>query len=328
MDAKGASISRVTERKIENAFFREDFKRCSGEEISRLNNITDFKNYYVRSILNEVDTESIRTIALKICIVSPSDFVISVVVPMLTDLGCKVASFSSATLDSPDKIVEEIEKNNANFAAYIDSNGETLILIDKLGNVVKDDLFTTLTSLIIFRNAVNSKVVVPITAPSVIENLAEKYKGKVVRTKTSPQAVMEQMLSHNLLKYRENMYQFLLNFDALAGLVKIIEFLSVNKTTLTDTIKEIPDFYVSKKKIFCPWELKGRVMRTLITEKNGEKVELLDGVKFILENGWALILPDADMPLCRVYSEGDSPLIAESISDKYLDKIKSIINTR
>jgi len=102
------------------------------------------------------------------------------------------------------------------------------------------------------------------------------------------------------------MYQFLLNFDAIAGLVKIIEFLCLQNTTLTETIKEIPDFYVSKKKIFCPWELKGRVMRTLITEKDQEKVELLDGVKFILENGWALVLPDADMPFAGLLRRGDT----------------------
>lgn len=327
MDAKGASISRVLERKIENSFFREDFKRCSGEEISRLNNITDFKNYYVRSILNEIDTDAIRSNSPKICIVSPSDFVISIVVPMLTDLGCKVASFSSSNLNEIDTIVDEIKSNDANFAAFIDSNGETLVLIDKNGNIVKDDLFISLTSLISFKSNPGSKVVVPITAPSVIEIMAEKHKGKVVRTKTSPQAVMEQMLNYNLFKNRENMNQFLLNFDALAGLIKILEFLCVKSTTLSDILKEIPDFYVSKKKIFCPWELKGRVMRTLITEKNGEKVELLDGVKFILENGWALILPDADLPLCRIYSEGDTPNVADIISEKYLEKIKAIINS-
>ncbi|HHV28429.1 mannose-1-phosphate guanyltransferase [Acetivibrio mesophilus] len=328
MDSKGASISRVTERKIENSFSREDFKRCSGDEVSRLNNITDFKNYYVRSILNEVDVESIKSNTPKICIVSPSDFVISIVVPMLTDLGCKVASFSSSNLNEVDTIIDEIKNNNAGFAAFIDSNGETLVLIDKYGNVVKDDLFLCLTSLITFKSVPNSKVVVPITAPSIIETLAGRYNGKVVRTKTSPQAVMEQMLNHNLFKNRENMDQFLLNFDAIAGLVKIIEYLCLKNTTLTETIKEIPDFYVSKKKIFCPWELKGRVMRTLITEKDEEKVELLDGVKFILDNGWALVLPDADMPLCRVYSEGISPDVAETISDKYLDKIKAIINDK
>lgn len=327
MDAKGASISRVLERKIENSFFREDFKRCSGEEISRLNNITDFKNYYVRSILNEIDTDAIRSNSPKICVVSPSDFVISIVVPMLTDLGCKVASFSSSNLNEIDTIVDEIKSNDANFAAFIDSNGETLVLIDKNGNIVKDDLFISLTSLISFKSNPGSKVVVPITAPSVIEIMAQKHKGKVVRTKTSPQAVMEQMLNYNLFKNRENMNQFLLNFDALAGLIKILEFLCMKSTTLSDILKEIPDFYVSKKKIFCPWELKGRVMRTLITEKNGEKVELLDGVKFILKNGWVLILPDADLPLCRIYSEGDTPNVADIISEKYLEKIKTIINS-
>ena len=176
MDSKGASISRALERKIENAFFKEDYKRCSGEEISRLNNITDFKNYYVRSILNEIDVQVIRNKGPKVCIVSPSDFVISVVVPMLTDVGCKVASFFSADLHVTDTIVEEINKSSADFAAFIDSNGEALVLIDKLGNIVKDDLFISLTSLITFKNMENAKVVVPITAPSVIESLAEKYK--------------------------------------------------------------------------------------------------------------------------------------------------------
>jgi len=327
MDSKGASISRVTERKIENAFFREDFRRCSGEEISRLNNITDFKNYYVRSILSDVDIDAIRSFPQKICIISPSDFVISLVVPMLQDIGCKVASFYSS-FNARDKIIEEIEKSDADFAAYIDSNGETLTLIDKTGNIIDDDLFLSLTSLIMFKNIANSKVVVPITAPSVIETLAKKYNGNVLRTKTSPHAVMEQMLNHNLLKNKENAYQFSLNFDALAGLVKIIEYLCKNKTPLTETMKEIPAFHVSKKKIFCPWELKGKVMRTLITEKSDEKVELLDGVKFIMDRGWVLVLPDADMPLCRVYSEGDTPHIAESISEKYLNKIRTIINSR
>ncbi|MCX8128646.1 MAG: mannose-1-phosphate guanyltransferase [Clostridia bacterium] len=325
MDSKGASISRVMERKIENAFFREDFKRCSGEEISRLNNITDFKNYYVRSVLNEINTQRIREKSPKVCVISPSDFVISVVVPMLTDVGCKTVSFSSLTLNDMNLIINEINKNNLDFAAFIDGNGETLILIDKQGNIIKDDLFISLTSLILFKSQESSHVVVPITAPSVIEELAARYNGKVIRTKTSPQAIMEQMLTRNALKSRENINQFLLNFDALAGLVKIIEFLCINSLSLNDALREIPDFYISKKNIFCPWELKGKVMRTLITEKNGEKVELLDGVKFIMENGWALVLPDADMPLCRVYSEGDSPQIAEVISDKYLNKIKSII---
>jgi len=43
---------------------------------------------------------------------------------MLTDLGCKVASFSSTNVSEVDTIVDEIKDNNASFAAFIDSNGE------------------------------------------------------------------------------------------------------------------------------------------------------------------------------------------------------------
>ena len=152
MDSKGASISRVQERKIENSFFREDFKRCSGDEISRLNNITDFKNYYVRSILNEIDMEKIRGQNISLCIISPSDFVISVIVPMITDLGSKVVSFSSQDISSIKSISDEIAKTGADFAAYIDSNAENLIIIDSDGNVIKDELFLSLTSLIVFKS--------------------------------------------------------------------------------------------------------------------------------------------------------------------------------
>lgn len=328
MDSKGASISRLMERKIENAFFREDFKRCSASEISRLNNITDFKDYYAKAVLHDIDQEQIKEMSPRICVLSPSDFVLALITPMLTDVGCEVVKLGASKVELNESISEELIENNIDFAAYIDSNGEQLILIDKLGNIIQDDFFILLTSLILFKSSETAKVVVPITAPTVLETLAARYNGKVVRTKTSPQAVMEQMLNHNLFKSREYIDQFLLNFDALAGLVKIVEFICKNKTSLEELVKEIPNFYVSKKNIFCPWELKGKVMRTLITEKTGEKIELLDGVKFLLENGWALILPDADKPLCRVYSEGESPQDAEIISDKYLEKIKKIIDIR
>ncbi|MGI6778592.1 MAG: sugar phosphate nucleotidyltransferase [Acetivibrionales bacterium] len=115
MDSKGAGISRVLERKIENAFFREDFKRCSGEEISRLNNITDFKNYYVRSVLNEIDIEKVREKQPKISVVSPSGFVISVVIPMLSDMGCDVAGFSSSIPNYVNSIVDESNKKKCRF---------------------------------------------------------------------------------------------------------------------------------------------------------------------------------------------------------------------
>lgn len=328
MDSKGVGISRVMERKIENAFFREDYKRCSGEEINRLNNLTDFRNYYVRSIVNEVDFSTIKDSGRNVFIISSSDFVLSIIVPMLTDLGCKVISRSTNLPVGSAELAENIKNADVQFAAYIDSNAEVITLFDGNGNIISEELFQVLTAIIVFKSVENAHVAVPITAPSIMETVASWYGGATIRTKASVQAVMDQLLNTNLSKKKDQRLQYLLNFDALASVVKIIEFLSIQKVNFSDLLDEIPTFFMSKRKIFCPWELKGRIMRALITEESIEKLELLDGVKISHKQGWVLIMPDADLPLLRVYSEGESLAVAEENAIKYINKIKFYINQR
>jgi mannose-1-phosphate guanylyltransferase/phosphomannomutase len=73
-----------------------------------------------------------------------------------------------------------------------------------------------------------------------------------------------------------------------------------------------------------PWEAKGRVIRQLIQDPPAGQLELLDGVKVYHQDGWALVLPDPDGPFCRVFSEGASMEIAESLTDMYIKKINAI----
>lgn len=329
MDKKGASISRGVERKIENSFVREDFKRASGSEINKINNMINYSTYYLNSILNETNDSAIKSAKMKIVIDSTSDLVLDIASTMLKEVGCEVITSGGIHKnieESLENLKNSILKNKFNLGAYIDKNGETLILIDSRGNIIQDDLYSTLVATIVFKTINNAKVIAPITAPSILDKIAEIYEGQVVRTKTSSQAVMEEMLSSNMLKNKENYLQFILNFDAVAGLLKVIEFIATQKTTFDKVVDSIPKFNLIKKKIFCPWELKGTVMRTLIQEKTKSKIELLDGVKFIFENGWALVLPDADKPLVRIFAEGNTEKTAKDLAEKYTKKIKEIVN--
>ena len=94
---------------------------------------------------------------------------------------------------------------------------------------------------------------------------------------------------------------------------------------MADLVKSIPEFHLIKKNIDCPWDAKGKVMRALTQEKTENKLELFEGVKIHHDKGWVLVLPDADEPVCTVYTEGVSAEVAESLSEMYIDKIKNII---
>ena len=66
-------------------------------------------------------------------------------------------------------------------------------------------------------------------------------------------------------------------------------------------------------------------MRTIIKEKNGNKIEILDGIKLYSNQGWVLIMPDADKPIFRIISESNSNIESETLCDKYYSLVERII---
>ena len=199
-----------------------------------------------------------------------------------------------------------------------------MMLIDTKGRVITDDLYTALISLIHLKKTKGNTVVVPINASAVIEKMAMQNNGKVIRTKTSTKELMGKMLSE---EYRENLNDFfVMNFDTIAGLVKIIDYMADNSIRLSELVDMIPDFHILKKEVKCPWSAKGKVIRAIIEENDSANIETTEGVKILSDKGWVLVLPDAEEPICKVISDGYSEEFANELTDIYVNKVKSISN--
>ena len=78
------------------------------------------------------------------------------------------------------------------------------------------------------------------------------------------------------------------------------------------------------RRIPCAWDKKGLVMRLAQEEghRNKNKTELIDGVKIYLEDGWVLILPDANEAYCHVWAEAETQKKADHYLNEYAEKIK------
>ena len=66
-------------------------------------------------------------------------------------------------------------------------------------------------------------------------------------------------------------------------------------------------------------------MRTIINDYKESKIELLDGVKLYSEQGWVLILPDAEIPAFKIIAESSSEVEAEKITEEYYSIVERII---
>lgn len=212
---------------------------------------------------------------------------------------------------------QEMKMGSYDLSCLLDYNCESITLADENGNEITNELQKALISLLYLKDRPDGKMAVPCTASEIINRLADDYNCEIVRTKSSKQALMKEVYGTKL---------FPLYFDGIALLMKLLERMALNETTLSQLVEEIPKFHMREKEIPCPWSQKGTVMRTLIEDEssNSKEVELFEGIRINHDNGWALILPDTDEPVCRVYSEGHSEEFAEELAVFYENKIKEI----
>ena len=170
------------------------------------------------------------------------------------------------------------------------------------------------------KSSASPKVAVPVTAPGIIETLAQKYNGRVIRTKVDSRSVMEKIIEEKILVGQKGLPGIQPVSDALFSFSKLLELMATENQSLSSLVFQIPAFYMSKEEIHCPWEDKGRVMRSLIEDTGGRDIELLDGIKVMHKQGWALVLPDSEKPVFHIYSEGLSQEIAEELGRLYSTK--------
>nr|WP_276576442.1 sugar phosphate nucleotidyltransferase [Caldicoprobacter algeriensis] len=315
IDRDGGNFSPAFERQIENAFVREDFQRVAADKIPKVQNFFNVPLFYAKALEKLVDADVIRNYGFKVLFSTPSRLVASIAETIFSDVGCEL---HIAKDDIPLEL-EKAERGQYSLACHVDSNGEELELYDEKGKRVSREMCGALRVFLCLNANDKKEVVVPYTAPTAIETMVQSLQGKVIRTKTSRYALMNEVIKRE----GNGSGVFLLYADAIAMLLKLLEVLAKEHKMLSELTSAIPRFYMKEKVIECPWEEKGKVMRWLIQEetKGNNVVELFEGVKVHHKNGWALVLPDSEEAVCRIYSEGVSEEYAEELTKFYEDKI-------
>lgn len=327
---RGGNISPAEERKIENKLTQDDYNRIDVENIMPIQHLTGATEAYLANLVKGSQFGQLRNASYKIIMAYDNNNLTRYLTPIARAANLNVETIAPTEKQwltwtnyqemLPD-LGQQVVQQGANAGIIIDPNGDNFILLDEQGQPIQDDMLTALLVLILLKER-GGPVVVPVTAPMAIEDMARQYNSKVVRTKTAVQDFLEQLIQQES-KQNYAVSQSLLNLDALTAFVKILAYCAKEGVKISDLVAEIPKFFVHQQQVKVPWEVKGKVIRQLIEESPGKK-ELLDGIKVFHQDGWTLVLPDVEEPLCRVYSEGTSMEIAEELTAMYIDKINKI----
>jgi mannose-1-phosphate guanylyltransferase/phosphomannomutase len=126
-------------------------------------------------------------------------------------------------------------------------------------------------------------VAVPVTASARLDAVALARGGRIVRTKADRRSMMELCAGPAAPAFaggaREGLIfpEFSPAFDAIYASAKILEMLARTGRKASELIATVPPLHLVRRKVACPWERKGVIMRELISQARDSRLDLLDG---------------------------------------------------
>jgi mannose-1-phosphate guanylyltransferase/phosphomannomutase len=340
-DKRGMDVDKATQRRIENTFFREDFRRAYLEEISLISDATHVVESYTEGFLQKVDVEAIRKANFQI-VVDYALATTSLVLPaILNRLGCRVVALNAGVDETKMSIPsEELERAirqlavicgplQADLGVRLDVGGEKIFLVDDSGTVLSGTTALAAVASLALHARDGGTIAAPVTQSHVLEKIAERYSGQVLRTKVDPAALMAAATRDGVILAGDGeggfaFPQFQPALDGMMAIAKILELLAKQGVKLSQVVRELPAYHVAGVKIACPWEEKGKVMRLLNEQYRETRGRQIDGINLEMGEEWVLILPDPDRPLFYVYAESSSDEQATTLAEKYAGIVRGL----
>ncbi len=180
-DGTGIGIDKGTERKVENLFFREDFRRTPMDEVGTLDFPSRALERYTGAFAEALAAHALRQANFRVVI----DYAFgnaSIVLPkILGDLGVeqialnayfdagKVRTFRDDRERHLTQLTTVVTSLEANLGVLIDADGETVTLVDDAGRIVGRNRLMALLTLLVARAQPGARIALPLTVPSVVD---------------------------------------------------------------------------------------------------------------------------------------------------------------
>ncbi len=321
-DDKGADIDEGAQRKIERLLYREDFRRAFAGDIGDIGFPPRAMEYYTAALEKSVDAARLQRRNFKV-VLDYSFGAASFVMPnVLPKIGASVlgvnpyATTASVGGDGNDleerlKAIGDLVRTSGSDLGFVfDADGERATIVDDLGTPLTSEQALLALVRLVAETVPNARIALPVSVSREAERIAQSAGATIVWTKLSAANLMEVASNENIdfAASQDGGFiwpSFLPAVDAAGTLVHLLDLLAATDRPLSSVVAEIPEPHIAHEAVPTPWERKGTVMRDAI-ERAGDDVVLVDGVKVIYPDGWALVLPDPETPVTHVWAEGPS----------------------
>ena len=311
-------------------------KCVTWDEIGNLQYVYEYRDFYEKAILKQVDTDNIKNKGFFLVLDYKEEVTKPFIPRILDKLGCETVLIGSVSGQSAGDFPEPNPKRmslvselttaiGADMGILLDNDADRVVFVDHHGNMIREQTVLGIFAKYILQDNPNGNVVSSIVASQSLEEIVSGTGGQLI--KTSVDDVLSEIEPNNAVFGGDEpgMYvfpEFQTCFDGIYAVVKMLEIMATENNTLSALAGEIREYNRTGFTIQCEHEKKDEIIETFMAKFEHENnINTVDGIRVDLKDSFILIRPSRFEPLVRIYIESKS---AEKLQE-LTETVKKII---
>ena len=257
---------------------------------------------------------------------------------LLKALGCKVTALnaqpdghfparsSEPTAESLKDLSNVVRVLGADVGVAFDGDGDRVAFVDERGVFVNFDRSLAAYAAYTLKRSGGGVVVTNVEVSMCVETMAERYGGKVVRTRVGDIYISEAIKREGAVFGGEPCGAWVhpaQHFcpDGPLSAALFLKALEDEGKGVSEFVGEVPEYITRRENVACRNDLKNKAVAGIEDEiksifSDYTDFSTVDGVRLALKNGWLLIRASGTEPLIRLTVEGESQAVAKELMRK------------
>jgi phosphomannomutase len=321
--------------RIRQYFFDKHFALVDSPDYGRVtfNEQTDAR--HIARVLAIVNKEAIAAKKFKAVLDSVNGAGGRVTKKMLAELGCEVIAINDEpsgifahrpepTARNLTGLCRVVKEKEADIGFAQDPDADRLAIVNEAGTYIGEEYTLALAAKYIFSRK-TGKAATNLSTSRMLDDIAEKAGGQVIRTAVGEANVAAAMLKHNCIIGGEGNGGVIdLRVgpirDSLVGIALVLQLMAETGKTVSQLAGEITGYYMGKDKFAAEQTQAQQILKLAKKAFADAKLDTTDGCRFDFDDGWLHLRASNTEPVMRVIVEAKN----QSIARKYIDAVLNI----
>ncbi|HZE71569.1 MAG TPA: phosphoglucosamine mutase [Pyrinomonadaceae bacterium] len=334
----GLFLSSGSAREMLDIYHQGEYTKVAGAEMRTVEIATGAIDLHIRTILDAVGTLPSTPKPLRV-VLDACNGAGSIVGPkLITALGAEVISINDQPNGQFPRPAEPLPENLGDLCAAVKKHGadvgfaqdmdaDRLAVVSNEGEAIGED-YTLVLAVSYVLGKERGPVVANLSTSNALDFVVNRFGCPLYRSKIGEANVTDLMKREAAVIGGEGNGGVIyprINFarDSLVGMALILHFIAEQGRSLSQILSSFPRLYIIKEKLLCPSNKIAGILKLLRKTYGDSEMDLTDGIKVLLPEGWFHVRGSNTEPFIRVSVEGESRERARQISDSILGLIRT-----